>query len=930
MLQLRLLFIEKFLPLSLAGSAVALLLLMLEPLLRKKTGSRWLYLSWLVPVVFFLLPLRLPRFPLVTRAPAFQELAPVALADVVMRAPLAPAKPQAASAGYELVPYDLLALVWLAGILWFTANLLWSSLRFWRAIRCNRYAVEEPQVLALLDACKAEKQVTRKILLYRCPLISSPMLVGIFRPCILLPEVQISQADLRLVLLHELTHYKNKDLLIKLLALLVHTLHWFNPLVWLIQRRIDQLCELSCDASVIRGMQPDERRAYGMAILNVMGQARLCPPVSSAFNLPKESLKKRLSLIVEGGSQTRILLLVGTAALVILALAGGWIASYVRGNRDGILLKNPASASTAQQLAKELASSFELEVSTQTSSAPTGLFRFTIPAATPKEYRWYILLNGRVKAGEDGEMSAHWMQEHSEKKDWEPGQTYTESFEPGSILELHMECQLLDENGRVVGADGFHYEGPGALPESRPADPPSSLSERLLEQMKQSIRIYPGRFLQFTLPEVPEGYSWKVEVAGIEGKLPFRWGVAANDPPVENQAWLPDIYLYEFPKGSDIKQLAVDCELESETESTVGFYIAWDEGGVQRVGQPGRIQLMLPTEGQISASFSPSHTGVDFAAAQGSAILAAESGVVSKAVTGDAQQGNYLVLDHGNGVQTLYAACSELLVKQGAVVRQGDEIARVGATGHATGPHLHFELLLDGISADPSVLEPPERSFDPWHGNDLPAPETVDASNTARKEQSSLVPDLVGLNSDEANALLVQAGLQGDTPAQEQLSDANLVVAQSVPAGTRVKQGTVISLQLEASDGALQFQWPAPAATDLGAGFDLENGRTGITLQGDNAAGSAIFPAAKGHVVQVKTGVTGAGNVIVVEHSNGYQTRYGHCDKLLVQEGDWVETSTQLATLGRSGNAPDYQLSFEVWQGEQALDPWALLHGEQS
>lgn len=117
-----------------------------------------------------------------------------------------------------------------------------------------------------------------------------------------------------------------------------------------------------------------------------------------------------------------------------------------------------------------------------------------------------------------------------------------------------------------------------------------------------------------------------------------------------------------------------------------------------------------PATGLLSCGFGPRihpitgkedfHTGIDIAAAGGSGIYAVWPGQVVQ--TGSsAIYGNYLVIDHGSGLETVYCHCEQVLAQQGAHIRRGERVAQVGSTGISTGNHLHFELRVDGKSADP-------------------------------------------------------------------------------------------------------------------------------------------------------------------------------------------------------------------------------------
>jgi murein DD-endopeptidase MepM/ murein hydrolase activator NlpD len=96
------------------------------------------------------------------------------------------------------------------------------------------------------------------------------------------------------------------------------------------------------------------------------------------------------------------------------------------------------------------------------------------------------------------------------------------------------------------------------------------------------------------------------------------------------------------------------------------------------------------------------HSGLDLGAPKGTPIHAARDGVVSSVVdSGSSGYGYHLVIDHGDGMVTLYGHCSKVYVRSGQTVKQGDVIAAVGSTGRSTGNHLHFEIRVNGKAVNP-------------------------------------------------------------------------------------------------------------------------------------------------------------------------------------------------------------------------------------
>ncbi len=121
----------------------------------------------------------------------------------------------------------------------------------------------------------------------------------------------------------------------------------------------------------------------------------------------------------------------------------------------------------------------------------------------------------------------------------------------------------------------------------------------------------------------------------------------------------------------------------------------------------GSLDLMWPVMGEVTSFFGMRngrpHEGLDIAANTGTPIKAARAGKVTFA----GHRGTYglaVIVDHGGGLSTLYAHCSRVLVKPGQNVKNGQDIALVGSTGHSTGPHLHLEVRQNGIPYDPLLF----------------------------------------------------------------------------------------------------------------------------------------------------------------------------------------------------------------------------------
>ena len=171
-----------------------------------------------------------------------------------------------------------------------------------------------------------------KLPVYISPTVSSPMLMGICRPRIVLPHGGYGKEELAFILEHEYTHYKRKDLWAKLLLSLVKSLHWFNLPVYWMERQAVQDMELLCDSYVVRHFSREEKKQYGAALLSCASskRSRMAVLCTSEFSRDAQTLKERLANLFSGeGKKKGILavvlgtvLLVGVSLFVMFGAAG--------------------------------------------------------------------------------------------------------------------------------------------------------------------------------------------------------------------------------------------------------------------------------------------------------------------------------------------------------------------------------------------------------------------------------------------------------------------------------------------------------------------------------------------------------------------------------------------------------------------------------
>lgn len=279
-------FLTGLAALSLGGAIAIGLGALIRHFALSRYAAKWRCLVWLVLCLRLLIPFSLwstaARHPISIPAPenksVYQPTETVpeqtesaALPETV---PEAGKQAEVQSTRPAVRLYDVLGIIWIAGA---AAVILWaagSHIRFCAYLRRWGQPVTDESTLRIYGELAEKMELRKPPELKICAGLNAPMLAGIFRSTVLLPETAIDGQSLRHTLLHELTHFKRKDIWLKTLVLLVCAIHWFNPMVWYLSHMISRDTELACDEDLLRFLPEEEYTAYCNTILNSVNQIR--------------------------------------------------------------------------------------------------------------------------------------------------------------------------------------------------------------------------------------------------------------------------------------------------------------------------------------------------------------------------------------------------------------------------------------------------------------------------------------------------------------------------------------------------------------------------------------------------------------------------------------------------------------------------------
>jgi len=433
-------FVKLIISLSISGGTMALVLLALKPLLRHRFSKSFQYYIWLIVLVRLAMPFTLEinlvntlmndtaeTVTQIQQAPDAYVFVPENfVADTPAKTTVLPTETESSQPQTKM-PVNYPFILWLAGMV---VSLGWSLTSYFRFTHMLKRSHKPAKIEenALLKSLCGKRGIT----LYRNSLVRTPMLIGVFHPKIILPEVEYADEQLCNILSHELIHLQRFDIVIRWITTIVAAIHWFNPVVYFMRREINRACELSCDEAVIKTLDRDGKQSYGETLISVVAESRYpYGVISTTMCEEKKALKERLISIMKYRAKTRSVIIMSMALLVVLSAGALALGASITSKSN-----EPISAAAAMET---LESSIEYSDSNMEIS-------FQIPSNYPPE-DWTIMVVGSQEIEGFGGMSTHIF---DFMHHWTAGKRYIIPLRDQNYTGMMMIASLSDENGDII------------------------------------------------------------------------------------------------------------------------------------------------------------------------------------------------------------------------------------------------------------------------------------------------------------------------------------------------------------------------------------------------------------------------------------------------------------------------------------------------
>ncbi|GMQ61755.1 M56 family metallopeptidase [Vallitalea maricola] len=327
--------VKLLISLSLSGSILALLFLTIKPLIKYKLSKIIQYIIWIIILLRFIVPISF-QDSVMNRVfnnseSQIEIITPNNTTQIneADKNSIKPNVPQEVQKYKSKIAYNTgiggkgliniankyILNIWILGvIIVFTKN-IYSYITFLIHLKKSNKLVgdnENSMLSSLIDGIS-------HVRFFRNPDVATPMLIGIIRPCIIIPDEEYTKIQLKNILLHETTHLKHFDIWVKWLTMIAASIHWFNPIMYFMKKEINNACELACDEAVIKNLSNEEKQAYGDTLIYVIAEHKYSNSILQATMCEeKKTLKERLISIMKYNKKSKIAIIL--SAILIVAV----------------------------------------------------------------------------------------------------------------------------------------------------------------------------------------------------------------------------------------------------------------------------------------------------------------------------------------------------------------------------------------------------------------------------------------------------------------------------------------------------------------------------------------------------------------------------------------------------------------------------------
>lgn len=338
-------FIKLLVSLSISGGILCIILIIFDPVLKKVMDKGFQYYIWLIPLFRFIVPFS-PKLNLMTYwfnpnnniVPLYVNHNEINFSvDEFSNIPYVVSR--TTQADYNI--YFWVGLIWLVVSLLILVHKIVSYRSFARFIKIGSKIVNDNDLNKILEKVKSEIGIRKSINIYVNPLATSPMILGLFNPVIILPHVG-NENQVYYTMLHELTHLKRGDIFYKWFIQLVQCIHWFNPIVYVTDSIIRKKCELSCDYTVVKHLDSSQCREYGDTILQSVKTNGDYGSWFGTATLSEDakSIKERLEAIMNKQHSTKKLLFSSITLMFGVIIGAFLMGSYNNLNNHSDILES--------------------------------------------------------------------------------------------------------------------------------------------------------------------------------------------------------------------------------------------------------------------------------------------------------------------------------------------------------------------------------------------------------------------------------------------------------------------------------------------------------------------------------------------------------------------------------------------------------------